>query len=114
LEATIIGREILDEKYCLFKVNPFADERDIINELKKHLKTLSPKAKGRKRETTANPWKVYDMHYNKGMNFSKITKELFGIIKSPSYDNEAKSRYEQVKRANKKAEEMIEQVTPLK
>ena len=49
--------------------------------------------------------------YQKEQNLLKITKNLFGIKKNPSYDDEAASCYKQVERAYNQAEMMIQEVT---
>ena len=67
--------------------------------------------KGKVRETTCNPWEVYDQHRN-GKSLLKIAKEKFGFKKNPAYDEDAKKKYEQVVYAYNKAKKMIKQVTP--
>ena len=73
-----------------------------MDQLKKLLKSKRVKTRGRKRETTVNPWNAYDMYDKKNMNLLQIAKKLFKIKKNPTYDKEAKSRYQQVERAYKK------------
>jgi hypothetical protein len=107
-------QKVLDERYLLVRIDLMANGKDIIRELKTCLEAerLSGKNKGRKRDTTVDPWRVYDMHHREKKNFLRITKKLFEIQKNPTYDPQAKSRYNQVERAYRKAERMIEIVIP--
>jgi hypothetical protein len=59
------------------------------------------------------PFEVWDLHQNKG-NFWHITCELFPEVAGQDHniDPEAKSRYEQVRRAYKKAKKWIDSITP--
>jgi len=47
-------------------------------------------------------WLVFDMMKEK-KNLAKVMKEFFGITKNPTYDKEAKARYEPVRRFYQKA-----------
>lgn len=74
--------------------------------------TIKKTERGRFREMSVDPWKVYDMHKEEGMTFLKITHDLFKEIGHPAYDKRVSSHYKQVKRAYQKAQSLIESVTP--
>ncbi len=89
-----------------------ASQRDPLRRFKKLVRQYRNGVKrptARERETTLDPWEVYDMH-KKGKRLLSIAKEKYRFRNNPAYDNKAMSYYKQVERAYKKAEKMIEAV----
>lgn len=95
----------LDGKLCLL-IDTSCPPDMTMDVLKEFINHYAKKTEDRKGTPTADPWIVYLM-YQEGMNLWEITKKLYDTNERPVTNNRSDSRYQQVKRAKKKANEMI-------
>jgi hypothetical protein len=80
-----------------------ANVQDAIDRFVRHVE----KKPSREKETTLDPWTIYDMHHEEGLNFSQIAKRISGINENV-FDNEKfMSVYKQVERAYSKARKLV-------
>jgi hypothetical protein len=108
------------EKYYLdnngmlhFLINPKAPKQEIMAWVSDELDQFKP-CQGRGKDIDPEfPFRVWDLYQEK-KNYWKVTCELYPEVagQDHNYDPEGKRRYEQIKRAYRKADKWIKDVTP--
>lgn len=78
-----------------------------------HQRLLKYKTPRRSKPTKIDPWLVWDLQHNHGKNLLQITQIIFRRPKAlPTYNEEMRRFYQQVRRACKQAEGMIDSSKP--
>ena len=86
-------------------------KKEFINTITQYKKIL-PKNNYRNKDSTIDPWEIWSEVHNKKKKLLEIARERSGRGGNPNNDNILRSEYEQVRRVYKKAEEMIESISP--
>lgn len=102
-------------RYLTLKLDLYASDSSLLKAVKMHIGMLKSRLDiplpERERETSVNPWEVWDMIHKEGKNLSQATREIFDVEGNPKYDFD-ESLYKQVLRAYEKANKMIDAVHP--
>lgn len=106
-------QSLRDGRYLLLSIDMKSKSRDILRELKEIVTSIKEhetlRTKHRKKESVKDIWKVYDLKKS-GKNPCKIAEELSGKKGNPNYDSTLRAYYDMVRRAIKKAENIIKDI----
>lgn len=104
-----------EKKYLTLEINICEKQEKIIDEIKKKIKFYKisikkEKQTNRDKPPTINPWDVYDLHFNNGLDFTKIARKLSGLKGNPSYNKELEAYLKRVRRSYDIAKQEMEQI----
>lgn len=100
-----------DDRYLTVEIDLTKKKTDIINNINEYVDTFSKSIANRNKRTEVDPWVVYDMRRNEGLNFTEIARRLSGKAGNPNYSPELAAFLKRVKRAYTKAGEAISVVS---
>lgn len=104
-----------DGKYIIIAVNMSKKRQDIIRDFNKILTRISkdckiPKDKSRDKETVWDIWEIYNYHKKNKLNLVQIARKISGQKGNPTHNSKLEAYVKQVRRAYKKAEDIIKQI----
>lgn len=100
-------------KYLYLRVDLNKRKQDLMKDFELEIdnfKSLFPKDTSRRKETTLEPWYIYDLRHHEGLNFAQIARKLSGIDGDPNIDEKLGSVYKQCRRAYKKALKIMQEL----
>jgi len=68
---------------------------------------VKQKTKERVERTDYDPWEIYDLCHQQGLNVNQIAKQKAGIDENPTYNEAVMNYYKRIDYALKKAEKMM-------
>lgn len=97
-----------DNRYLTTEIDLTKKKKDIVVDVSNYVDMFSkfianPLRTTRNKSTAIDPWVVYDMHQNDGLNFSQIARRLSGIKGHPTYNSKLDAYLKKVKRAYERA-----------
>lgn len=104
---------LVEGRYLPVLIDLTQPKEAIFKEFERILTRILKSSKERSKDTEVNIWQVYDLHCLQGKSLLEVTRELFGISGLPAYYNEADRRYQQIKRACDKAQQIVQKVSSL-
>lgn len=125
-----LSRHLQDKKYLKLKINITAEETKILEAIKEDIRFYRSRIKfipqRAKPSKGLDHWEIYRKIHREGKTALQIAKEYYsrgnqsgqpkkppGGSTHPAYNEEVKSIQKQVVRAERKAQEMIDQVEPV-
>lgn len=103
--------DLREGKYLTLEINLTHDKNKIIDVVSRYVDLYSKFVKKgtakRIKESVYDPWLIYDMHKDDGLDFVQIAQKLSGIKGNPNSDARLGACYKNVKRAYQKAENVV-------
>ena len=113
------SKHLRDGRYLTLQIDITADQGKTLEALKDYIKfyrkviKFNPSKRAKQSKEELDHWVVYKIHQRERKPLLQIARDLYGISGQPAIDEEADAYYKRVKRAYRKAKEIISQIRPI-